>query len=82
MTRMATEFERADHDRDLAKHEPRPFDRPTFDQRCAVAKLIGYSEGIASSGILGGELELSLRKVIAETLVAFNMPSPRSHTDA
>lgn len=26
MTRMATEFERADHDRDLAKHEPRPSD--------------------------------------------------------
>jgi hypothetical protein len=24
MTRMANEYERADHDRDLAKHEPRP----------------------------------------------------------
>lgn len=27
MTRMANEYERADHDRDLRKHEPRPGDR-------------------------------------------------------
>ena len=27
MTRMADEYERADHDRDLRKHEPRPGDK-------------------------------------------------------
>jgi hypothetical protein len=83
MTRMANEYERADHDRDLRKHEPRPSDsRLTFPQRLALAKLIGYCEGIAQSGALGAELEFTLRANIAEALVQFDMPSTRDCADA
>lgn len=70
------DYDRADHDRDLRKHEPRLSDLP-FSQRLALAKLIGYAEGVVSSGILGEELEIKLRGVIAETLVEFGMPSTR-----
>jgi hypothetical protein len=77
MTRHATADERADHDRDLRKHDP----RPSFDQRAAVAKLVGIAEGLAGSGLLG-DFEPKVRAAIAETLVAFDMPSRRESTDA
>jgi hypothetical protein len=75
MTRAASQEERWDRDRDLRRHEWRPGDPPSFDQRAAVAKMVGYCEGIANSGILGDELEAKLRTQIAEVLVAFKMPS-------
>lgn len=70
---MATAEQRADHEHDHRKHEWRPGDRMPLDQRLALAKLIGYAEGITSSGILGQEMELRLRAIISETLVAFDM---------
>lgn len=70
---MATAEQRADHDRDLRKHDWRPGDRMPLDQRLALAKLIGYAEGITSSGILGELGEFRLRAIIAETIVAFDM---------
>ena len=71
MTRAATQAERWDHDRDLAKHDLRPAD----NQRYAVAALIGECESIAESGHLTEPAERSLRVLIAHTLSAFNMPS-------
>lgn len=44
-------------------------------QRCAVAKLVGHCEGLISSGLLGEKREATMRKAVAETLAAFNMPS-------
>lgn len=43
-------------------------------QRYAVAQLVGYCEGIVSSGALSESAEQSLRARIAETLSAFGMP--------
>jgi hypothetical protein len=82
MTRNATPDEYADRERDYAKHEWRPGDRAPLDQRCAVAKLIGYCEGLVNSGLLGADLETKLRANIAETLVAFNMPSKTERESA
>jgi hypothetical protein len=69
-----TQEQRWDHDRDSRKHEPRPSDL-TISQRYALAKIIGYNEGVVKSGILPGDSELQLRLLIAETLAAFGMPS-------
>lgn len=73
MTDARTES-RWDHARDLRKHD---FDPPelTFTHRRTVAALVGYCEGICSSGALAEPAELQLRKLVAETLAAFNMPS-------
>lgn len=73
MTDARTES-RWDHNRDLRKHD---FDPPelTFTHRRAVALLVGYCEGVCGSGILPETAELRLRKLVAETLAAFNMPS-------
>lgn len=65
----------ADHAYDIRKHEWRPGDRLPLDQRCAVAKLVGYSEAIAASGLLGDVMDIELRRRIAEVLVAFDMQS-------
>lgn len=80
MTRMANEYERADHDRDLRRHDPRPQDR----QRLAVAALIGECEALTASGNLPEPAEQSLRVLIAHTLAAFGMPSKaeRARADA
>jgi hypothetical protein len=72
---MATAEQQADHKRDNLKHEWRPGDRMPLDQRLALARLIGYAEGITSSGILGELGEFRLRAIIAETIVAFDMKS-------
>ena len=72
MSRPATEFEHADHDRDNRKHASRPSDR---GQRYAVAALIGECEAIAASGRLTEPAEKSLRIVVAHALAAFQMPS-------
>ena len=72
MTRTAYDRE---HERDLARHDWRPGDRLPLAQMAAIAKLVGYSEAIAEAGLIGDEMECKLRAVIAETLVAFNMPS-------
>jgi hypothetical protein len=76
--RAATQSEQFDHNRDLRKHDP----RPSFDQRAAVAKLVGYCEGIAGSGKVGEHVEGRLRELIAETLTAFDMPSKVEREDA
>jgi hypothetical protein len=47
--------------------------RSTDAQLYAVAKLVGYCEAIASSGLVGEIMERRLRERIAETLSAFNM---------
>jgi hypothetical protein len=78
MTRAATAAEHADHDRDLRKADT----RPSYDQRAAVAGLIGYSEAILESGLLGEIMESQFRHVIARALVAFNMPSKTERADA
>lgn len=72
-TRYTAEY--WDHERDIRKADWRPGDAPSIDQRAAVSKLVGYCEGICSSGSLTPMAESMLRKSIAETLVAFNMPS-------
>lgn len=71
----ASADQRADHDRDYRKHEWRPGDPLPLDQRCALAQLVGYCEGLAKSGMLHDETELKLRQNIAQVLAAFNMPS-------
>lgn len=43
MTRMANEYERADHYRDHAKHEPRPGDRG-FTDSDVLGKFTGPSD--------------------------------------
>jgi len=43
MTRMANEYERADHYRDLAKHEPRPGDRG-FTDSDVLGKFTGSTD--------------------------------------
>ena len=57
-------------------------EQPSLDQlirdmprRGQVARIIGFCEGIANSGILGADLEAKLRKEIAATLVVFDMPA-------
>lgn len=82
MTRAATQEERWDHDRDHRKHEPRPSDPSTHSQRLAVAKLVGYAEGVVKSGILPDDSEVMLRRLIAETLTAFDMPSKAERAEA
>ena len=71
-----------DHERDSRKHDWRPGDAMPLDQRLALARLIGYSEAIAAAGLIGAEMEAKLRTCIAETLVAFKMPSSREQADA
>lgn len=75
MTRNATQEQRWDHARDLAKHEWRPGDRAPIDQRLAVAALVGQCESLVGAGVLTEPAEKSLRVLIAQTLVAFDMPS-------
>jgi hypothetical protein len=60
----------ADHDRDLRKHDTRP-----KDQRLAVATLVDYCEGICKSGALTEINEGQLRRLVIETLIAFDMPT-------
>lgn len=73
MSRYTAEY--WDHRRDELKHEWRPGDPLPLDQRCALAQLVGYCEGIAKSGVLDNDLELKLRRNVAAVLVAFNMPA-------
>jgi hypothetical protein len=75
MSYAPSQDQRWDHRRDLTKHEWRPGDPMTHDQRAAVFTLIGYSEAIAESGLLGEQMENRLRKIVADTLTAFNMPT-------
>lgn len=51
-----------------------------LDRRFALAKMVGYCEGIVKSGILGKE-ELRLRSIIADVLAAFNLPSKAERAD-
>jgi Cdc6-like AAA superfamily ATPase len=81
MPAHCSDEQRADHDRELRKHEPRLRDLP-FSQRLALAKIVGYCEGVAKSGVLPEDTEFKLREVIAETLVAFGMPSSRERESA
>ena len=63
----------ADREREYRKHDPRPSDL-TVSQRFALAKLIGFAEGVVGSGICES-VEPSGREIIAEALAAFGMPS-------
>jgi len=80
MTRQASIDQYWDHRRDLAKHEPRPSDL-TVSQRFALAKLIGFAEGVVASGTCG-IVEIDGRIIIAEALAAFGMPSKAERADA
>ena len=82
MSYAPTQEQRWDHARDLAKHEWRPGDAPTFDQRVVVAEMIGACEGLINSGVLGDELETKLRGTVARALVTFDMPSQSERTPA
>lgn len=73
MTKYSAEY--WDHRRDHLKHDWRPGDPIPLDQRLAVASLVGECESIAASGALTEPAEMSLRLLIARTLVAFEMPS-------
>lgn len=65
-----------DHERDHHKHEPRASDiKMNARQKVALAKLIGGLEGIISFGLLEPESELECRKIVAEALAAFGLPS-------
>jgi hypothetical protein len=79
MSRYTAEY--WDHRRDELKHEWRPGDPMPLDQRCALAKLIGYSEAIAAAGLIGDSMETKLRACIAETLVAFQMQPRGERSD-
>ncbi len=50
----------------------------SIPQRYALAKLIGYCEGLCSKDLLGEQIETELRKRVAETLSAFNMEPHQS----
>lgn len=45
------------------------------DQQRALAILVGYCEGITTSGVLGFQSEMSLRRYVIETCNAFGMPT-------
>lgn len=46
-------------------------------KRAAVAQLVGYCEGLCASGVLSQSGEGRMRWLVAQTLVAFDMPSKR-----
>ena len=71
-----------EHEYELRRHEPRPGDRMPLDQRMTIAKLVGYCEGLVGAGLLGEEVELKLRVLIAETLVIIDLPSARERANA
>lgn len=48
---------------------------PSPRQREAVARLVGYCEGLCRGGQLGELVELGLRENIARALAAFDMPA-------
>jgi hypothetical protein len=75
MPAFCSSDELADYRHDLRKHEPRP-----RDQRVAVAKLVGYCEGICKSGALTEISEGQLRRLVIETLIAFEMPTKAERT--
>jgi hypothetical protein len=56
--------------------------KPTDDQLYCVAKLIGYCESIAASGLVGEIMERRLREHIAETLIAFGMDGHQGEVKA
>jgi hypothetical protein len=80
MSRQASIDQKWDHERDYRKHEPRPSDL-TVSQRFALAKLIGFAEGVVGSGTCGS-VEPSGREIIAEALAAFGWPSKSERADA
>lgn len=47
----------------------------SFGQRYALAALVGYNEGLVASGVLDVRAESALRRYIANTLAAFDMPA-------
>lgn len=54
MTHPATEYERADHERDLCKHEPRPTDRltPAIPTAVEIAALVKGMDDIRGAARL------------------------------
>lgn len=71
----AADEARADHQRDLRKHDLRLGDRLDAEHLAAVAQLVGICETIAASGRLTALVESQLRIRIAAALTAFQMPS-------
>lgn len=57
---------------DLDRQQVARITTPTR-QLYSVAKLVGYCEAIAASGLVGDVMETKLRRLVAETLSAFNM---------
>lgn len=54
---------------------PRPAELLTVEQRYAVAELIGYAEGVISSGVLTERGELQLRLSVNRACTAFGLPT-------
>ena len=48
---------------------------PTDNQRYAVAKLVGYCEGMIRSGALPEPFESRMREAVVATCNEFGMPS-------
>jgi hypothetical protein len=81
MTRMANEYERADHDRDLAKHDaPNALDRilASMPGRLALANLVGYCDAICNSGVLGADQTPTFRRLVDDVVVKHDIPT-RKH---
>jgi hypothetical protein len=72
MTRMANEYERADHDRDNRKHDPRPGD---LDKRILhVAYLTAYLDTLLRLNRIPDDLRDGVRRSVDNTRKAFNLP--------
>jgi hypothetical protein len=82
MTRMANKYERADHDRDNRKHDPRPGD---LDKRILhVSYLTAYLDTLLRMGAIPEEYRSGIRATVDNTRAAFALPDlgPRERADA
>jgi hypothetical protein len=70
-----SDLQRADHLRDLHKHDLRVGDPLTVDHVIALNRLVAHCEGLVASATLPPQTEAGLRDRIAATLAAFQMPS-------
>jgi hypothetical protein len=64
--------ERAEHEYDIRRAEPRLSDLPA-SQQIALLKLVGYAEGLVRGGCLGELVEAGLREQLAEARAAFGV---------
>lgn len=73
MTRAATQEEKWDRDRDLAKHEPRA---SGFDERTLrVAYLTAYLDTLLRLNRIPDDVRDGVRRSVDNTRKAFDLPS-------